>query len=962
MVLRKYVKNELTYSDLQFAISIALDDLQEVAAAKVVLSFLRPISDNTGFNSILVQREELEKELKDFCLKNHCDLLQAILQYYFTNPVFLTKSKSSRTKEGVSKCTLRSLVKVVSEDSLYEYVMQMMANTNRSALIAKYTTTTMFKEQFVRFIKREELEHHHFSGKINDQAMDQLLEEFTEWISKNSSNGSYVTQSCNPDAFLFKRTDGSGTDQGAIVWFQKDPSTDYYKILNSSGSYSDVDGTDGISKIDSIGLTSDIEEQDDSFIGLNFIDWCSKIQAASSVLFSHASESVLYYDIFSYYRNKLIKNDYERFSKMKCYGFSLSFAEQASDICGENPTLTGKFNSHTPICDIFEKMLTMNLSLVDIPILYDEVIRFSKELANLKSGKKDGKLLFSVEGHNVKATGSGNGERFLILLHGYLALRELLGYLERNQEELHVNVYNFPVDIFRYPDLLNRVHSIEEYLAYGKEIKQLYLSALEDSSAPKVDGLWENSHVYSILQSNHKFRFDATVIAFSTTPIAVIQEALKEFNQGPVNVADMIRNLDYDIESILGSFFTVAQKNYGFSSLDDLFDLKKLRKLSIVKINDFSNWIAKNIIYYVTNRCKESDMGDLFENKYLWLLIGLFSLALRAASEKIGDKLVMEANGKYLIKDKDLLHSVWITDAYEKATGKNPGELLKTRMKAIALSRAFMLKDINALLKLSKVVDDGKRLGAFNLSREEYFDFWYVSTKIAKYVSETRKTLKYLHSCGGDYGLCLLYAIQNLDFFHISRKITSVEQLEALDDNKSPTLFIEYDDTKQFKAMISRQNKVLLEVFNNMLGTFKHYIDIYEILLNSVHVYFKNFSSKRIQSDVNERDLIEGLISIASLKLVGDKNLKIARRLAVVADFDSKGFVVKNLKRFYILDKNKTFTRKFVHQDGFFVEVSEWSNRLFDEGNGSRGNNTVNVTQITDEDFEMIVGELMGPY
>ncbi len=939
MVLRSYALNKLLYSDIQFATAIALDELNEVPAAKAVLSFMKPdVYYNADATPEGTSRYILEKKLEQMSEELHCNLLEAVLNYYFSEQLFSANSGRLRTGSGTEKCSLEKLVRVTTVSALYAYIMRMLANTKIIHLIARYTKTTMFKEQFFNFVKNEEMRFYNGrSYKVNLTVIDQLLDGFTDFVQQNCANGSYHTASCDPDSFLFKKKNSDGTSGGPVAWYQQQKDGLYYRILNSSGTNSEIKGADGLAKIDSISLVED-EEDDVDFAVSNFIGWCSKIYKASALLFSHAQMRNLYYDIFSYHRNCIIEKDGSNLSKQKYYGCSIHFSHTQKDICSDSLTLIGKYNSHARLCDIFEDILYKNIGMEDISVLYNRIIKITELSSNSASGAKDGKLIFDVPGHRTKAMGTGNGERFFILLNGYLALKQLLEFLNSNSNTLGVTLYNFPVDIFRYHELLIRVKSFREYIEYGQEIKKLYLDALNDSEPNLSNGLRSNDSVYRVLETNHKLRYDANVKAFSATPISVIKNSLKEFKQASTDITSIVQVAGiryHDLTNPLNKF----ADSFGLRSVNDLLSYEKLRSLGIVKINLAADSVALTIMA----RAKEYGIKSR-EEPFMWYLIGIYSTILRAASSLQGDKPVAALSGEYLIRDKTLLSSVFITDEFERRTKRNPQQFLINRVKAIRICMCILCGKLSTIETLA---DSKIPLKSYDLAWKDYWDFWCITTKVARYVKEISITMDALKECGSDSGLYLIYATSKMEFMGIPQIPESVHQLEVLEHQEDPEFFVNFKETSQFRDARDRQHRRMLFTFRNILEAFKEQTTIFKILLGSANTLFKDLSLKQVRYNPDDKNLTVGIAEINALKMSGHGNAKIAYSLALFTSFDNMGFVTLDGERFVMENPEKKQSRRFIHSEGFFVELT-----MLDE-------QAVDVIKMTESDLEQVRLQLL---
>lgn len=172
MFFRDYVKNTITYDAAQFAIAIALDNLNDVDAAKSVLSFLCPSMavGKQDSNRILLERKELSEKV----VSGRKGVVWTTIDYYYNNPVFKVRSNRSRTISSERRCSLRDLTRS-SQRAIYEETMRMLIKHPVNHLIYLYTKTTMFTKEFINFVKRDGTRNSRSgSGAVSDSVAREL--------------------------------------------------------------------------------------------------------------------------------------------------------------------------------------------------------------------------------------------------------------------------------------------------------------------------------------------------------------------------------------------------------------------------------------------------------------------------------------------------------------------------------------------------------------------------------------------------------------------------------------------------------------------------------------------------------------------------------------------------------------------------------------------------------------------
>lgn len=110
----------------------------------------------------------------------------------------------------------------------------------------------------------------------------------------------------------------------------------------------------------------------------------------------------------------------------------------------------------------------------DIKTIYDNQIEVS-----LSVKKRDQKCIYKVEGGNVKGNFK-NSERFKTIYDGFIALKDLINFINSSDNVLGVTLYNLNTEVFRNQELANTITDLESYVKYGSITSKLVSEVSSD--------------------------------------------------------------------------------------------------------------------------------------------------------------------------------------------------------------------------------------------------------------------------------------------------------------------------------------------------------------------------------------------------------------------------------------------------------------------------------------------------
>ncbi len=116
------------------------------------------------------------------------------------------------------------------------------------------------------------------------------------------------------------------------------------------------------------------------------------------------------------------------------------------------------------------------------------------------TGTKDAKSPFSIFDYTSREPGT-NGSRFQVLLSGYLALKEIIDFLNSDSNTLGITINQFPVAIFRDNNLLKRFSGFEEYIYYIDDVMPVYTEVAGSPQRSKelIRYFYSNDYVFDFL-------------------------------------------------------------------------------------------------------------------------------------------------------------------------------------------------------------------------------------------------------------------------------------------------------------------------------------------------------------------------------------------------------------------------------------------------------------------------------
>lgn len=522
---------QLKLEEVQFITAIALDGLGEYEAAKETLGlFVKEKEDENGVKP----SEQLSKEI----LESGEGMVKGFLRALYTKPLVSERKDYYYNKVGLRKVS--DSIKSTDYSRLYNQVMMLIASNNKSDYIVLYMKTQMWMNTFkTRAV----------SGGAADEVIAELHEHLMQFVINYSSEGKYDMKTRTPNAFLMYT-------YNSYIRGKKP----YYKIINGAKSImSATSDEDARSLVDRYSDDDRYDVSNSNYSKsepIDFMGIAKKIYKASYCLFNHgADKGIAYSDIVTWYKQYLSSNLKEQYmtalsglSKV----YRISYADTTDGLCQEAMV---KCRIRNKTCAFMYNRMQSGVTIYDIYQLFEEVAGFSARLSNGNSGTP----LFTYGGLTAKK--GSNQYKFQSIYEGFCALKELVSFLNSPKNNTGVDIFNFPVQIFRDKRLLNRFNSLQDYILLYQDVLDLIYEI--DSNPVRQQEyndttLFSNEVVYAKMLELSARNSDIDALLLKARDINLSQGA----NLTLENKADIFKRT---IEEPLNDFLNKASKESGIT-------------------------------------------------------------------------------------------------------------------------------------------------------------------------------------------------------------------------------------------------------------------------------------------------------------------------------------------------------------------------------------------------------------
>lgn len=487
MFVNEFRKELLPLSSIQFATGIALDNLNEIPLAKLVIQMYNYKTIDAYVGTTFPTRESLSNYLS----KQGNGLVKDFIHYLYTdNCIYDNNGKKLGMYAKKSFTSLQSIAHRISEATLMHEVMKIILNNNPNNFIYLFAKSTIFKRELSGFLwKNFYMSADGTRRNVYSQdIINSVLNSFTEYVEKYSANGSYNPESGTPVNFL-------------INTFQNfyRPKGDVYNILNTKSVL------DSVSKNNSLSLSDYMTTEHTEDLSIDFINLASKIGQSSYSLYNHNGDGgIAYYDIFSWYRDMIADQLYKKyrpFLEKSLRGIDISRPTIMEEVEGTKRDKGGRRNK---LCEVYYRTVSDGMNVSDIYSLYVEVAEKSYELCNHRNssgGASDGSTYYEWKELTSKSKTS-NADKFKYDYEGFIALKTLVDFLNSPSNNTGITIFNMPVAIFRDKRLIRRFNSFSEYIGLYSDVTTLMNEVDIDSGRSvvvDVRRVWNNDSVFDCL-------------------------------------------------------------------------------------------------------------------------------------------------------------------------------------------------------------------------------------------------------------------------------------------------------------------------------------------------------------------------------------------------------------------------------------------------------------------------------
>lgn len=874
MFLNDFIEDTLSLGAIQFATGIALDFLGEADASASVIQFLGDnVSENNRVGDFGGTREELEKILRNNKTSN---ILQSFIDFIWENPVLISTSKESRMQRVKAASSLANLVNCVSKKQIYVETMRILTKYPSVKLIYLFTSTNRFREVFSYTVRRNFVFSRDGVRKndLSDGTISELLNDFSNWVWMYSSSGTYSLDSGTPIAFLvhtFK------------AMYQYSSKSNLYTILNTRGQNTELTEDQGTTALDMVGVAD--KRKPDS---LDFVSICTKINRASYLLFSHASNKVAFYDIYSCYFDFISNSDSEKRRKMlkSLSGCSFSFVnDMQGAVLGHEGALANKKAGRVSICRLMERIITNGIKREDVFKLYTDILDRTSTLP-----VKDGARLFSTADY-VTRHRENNSQMFQIIFDGYLAMKDLLDFLSTVDGDILESPMKFPVRIFRDATYLRRFRSFDEYIRYERYVENLCNEVGSDPErmVTSDDGIYNNDAVFNLL-SAQKVVKSGIFARLNDMPLAYIVNAVTN-----VNVIDKGASLCADINR-LGDFFICLQvpKEFTEEAYSGMGYVPSLRNL--IQLG--------NLIY------KQGKPTTVVLNDYPKYFA--FCNCLKHVME-LEKHPIADDNDNYLLYQDTVLQEFMYVKEFAASSESEQGAKL--------LNNSYTLRVIALHYVYQAFTGEDKFVGGKStMTWEDLRNLFCINELLQSYVNHMYSYLRGIYFGDDSLFLTLSCAAQDVTLLEASNVIRDCDELAVLYSASTPQFRI-FNHIKSEIAVNCniRRNQKLVTAYNRLMVLLGDKLPVVEDLLEQIQLHVKTTGTNSLTVDVAVEGILREATHYLELNYTLEECDSSIRQQLETFSYDDLNLITIGARRACNCD------RFYYHRRGYVIAIDRYS-------------------------------------
>lgn len=857
MILRSEYKSKYSTSDIQFAMGIVISNAGYSDLATKIIEFQTQKSyglhaDITRNSAAVVElqqsRDAIDQAIETLAACKKWNIDYATIYWFFTEPIIGVSSTKS-THRTVSKVSLQDRMGQSAFKMVYSETMKILLTTRSNALIVHYISTSLFEEPFKRALGKVITDKfgRQIAKRVTNTDYNILREDFKKIYSFGLTRTS--------DAFTTISGDPNSALCGAPVkiWYANNKKSKLQSIVFGQGQ--DLDLGDGsVSRLNLKELNDDIVTND-----IDFIDLCTKINKASSVLFWHTG--VVSYDIFSHHCDRRMNDIVKKFHKdCESIYHGISFETELTSI-GEciNQTHLGKIKTRCEYANYLDDRFAKSVTASDLEDICKQLYEITR---NVRAS--DGCRLFAVDDSNVHKNGS-ESNRFETLLNGYKALYQLIDYIDRNESTTGISINDFPVIIFRDSAYLKRFHTFEEYVHGYKAVKQLLdeIKFSEDPSrtAYKLNGFLENERVGDILANYNSIKFSKELNVLGEKPVSFFYNVTHATKEETVDdrlatvILDAVRTLSTDLFGSRYPFIPNKPCSSDTVPLTELGYFDKLRMLNATACS-FIKCIPQS---------DTDDQGN-YNSKESYVAAIQF-LYLLEEVQKFEKAPIRDEDGFFVfdfnkIQENSLEMYQIVTNALKTMDPTSDTYTIYSDA-AEALKSAFIRRLLGLVFVYNLFFHTNlKPADAANFTVDHVYDIYYSYSLIKHYIDRLYNVLYGLHDIAysnpdhitrpadlkkdivDSSFMISIHLVKDMPILEMPKQISSYLDIVRLVDNDLQVYI--HPSVMQSGAALAKHkqhiNKISLMAFNYMLKEFSDVITNVQELTSCIKVKLANAS------------------------------------------------------------------------------------------------------------------------
>lgn len=253
----------------------------------------------------------------------------------------------------------------------------------------------------------------------------------------------------------------------------------------------------------------------------NFDTLAMHIYGSTDFLYRH--NNLVYYDIFSRYKLKLLEEKKAeitaalakaskgviRTPKASIYDTNMTVARGRSDETMKYAR--AKLAAVDTIISPFDALVSGTKGIQQVPEIIQTVMDLNQGLADSGSGG-DGKLIFHTRDYPLK-TPLSNTEMQERLFFAFSALKTIVDHAKKTG----INIFSIKSDIFKNPRLPKRFPTLKEYLKWGSVVMEVMK---KETETEKPAGLLSNDQMYEKLVSS-------SILAVNKIPLHNLKDVVE---------------------------------------------------------------------------------------------------------------------------------------------------------------------------------------------------------------------------------------------------------------------------------------------------------------------------------------------------------------------------------------------------------------------------------------------------